>query len=147
MPERKTQTILKLKQAVPYDMQAILESLFFRSYSTKPMSDAHRLKHLRKERIVVTSVDMAKKALDLLNHVRQRYMDGRPYSVKEWREYISNNGLTVSTYESIKGRLLASGLLRQESGFGILRITSPTEFESILSKMLNAVQVWREYGR
>jgi hypothetical protein len=145
MPERKTQTILKLKQAVPYDMQAILESLFFRSYSTKPMSDAHRLKHLRKERIVVTSVDMAKKALDLLNHVRQRHMDGRPYSVKEWKEYISNNGLTISTYESIKIRLLASGLLRQESG--ILRISSPTEFESILSKMLNAVQVWREYGR
>mgnify|MGYP001153401332 CR=1 FL=1 len=71
MAERKTQTILKLKQAIPYDVLAVLESLFFRSYSTRPMPDAHRLKHLRKERIVVTSVDMAKKALDLMNHVRQ----------------------------------------------------------------------------
>jgi len=145
MAERKTQTILKLKQAVPYDMQAVLESIFFRSYSTKPMPDAHRLKHLRRERIVVTSVDMAKKALDLLNHVRQRQMEGSPYCVKEWRAYISNNGLTVSNYESIKARLLASGLLRQESG--ILRVSSPTEFESVLARMLNAVQVWREYGR
>jgi len=145
MAERKTQTILKLKQALPYDMQAVLESIFFRSYSTKPMPDAHRLKHLRKERIVVTSVDMAKKALDLMNHVRQRQIEGQPYRVKEWRAYISNNGLTVSTYESIKARLLASGLLRQESR--ILRVSSPTEFESVLARMLNAVQVWREYGR
>jgi len=143
--EKKTQTILKLKQAVPYDMQAVLESIFFRSYSTKPMPEGHRLKHLRKDRIVVTSVDMANKGLDLMTHVRQRQMEGPPYKVKEWKEYISNNGLTVSTYESIKGRLLASGLLRQESG--ILRVSSPTEFESILTKMLNAVQVWREYGR
>jgi len=51
----------------------------------------------------------------------------------------------VSTYESIKARLLASGLLRQESR--ILRVSSPTEFESVLARMLNAVQVWREYGR
>ena len=145
MTEKRTQTVLKLKQAVPYDMQAVLESIFFRSYSTRPMPDAHRLKHLRKERIVVTSVDMAKKAFDLMNHVRQRQIEGEPYRVKEWREYISKNGLTVSTYESIKARLLASGLLRQESG--ILRVSSPTEFESILMKMLNAVQVWREYRR
>jgi len=145
MAERKTQTVLKLKQALPYDMQAVLESIFFRSYSTKPMSEAHRLKHLRKERIVVTSVDMAKKALDLMNHVQQRQIEGQPYRVKEWKEYISNNGLTVSTYESIKARLLASGLLRQESQ--ILRVSSPTEFESVLARMLNAVQVWREYGR
>jgi len=145
MAERKTQTILKLKQTLPYDIQAVLESIFFRSYSTRPMPEAHRLKHLRKERIVVTSVDMAKKALDLMNHVRQRQIEGQPYRVKEWRAYISNNGLTVSTYESIKARLLASGLLHQESG--ILRVSSPTEFESILAKMLNAVQVWREYGR
>jgi len=142
---KKTQTILKLKQAVPYDIQALLESIFFRSYSTKPMPNAHRLKHLRKERIVVTSVDMAKKALDLMNHVRQRQIEGQPYRVKEWKDYISNNGVTVSTYESIKARLLASGLLRRESG--ILRVSSPTEFESTLTKMLNAVQVWREYGR
>jgi len=145
MAERKTQTILKLKQALPYDIQAVLESIFFRSYSTKPMPEAHRLKHLRKERIVVTSVDMAKKALDLMNHVRQRQIEEQPYRVKEWKEYISNNGLTVSTYESIKTRLLASGLLHQESG--ILRVSSPTEFESVLVRMLNAVQVWREYGR
>jgi len=145
MTERKTQTILKLKQTVPYDIQAVLESIFFRSYSTKPMPDAHRLKHLRRERIVVTSVDMAKKALDLMNHVRQRQIEGQPYKVNEWRAYISNNGLTVSTYESIKTRLLACGMLRQESG--ILRVSSPTEFESILTRMLNAVQVWREYGR
>ena len=145
MAEKKTQTILKLKQTVPYDMQTVLESIFFRSYSTKPMPDAHKLKHLRKERIVVTSVDMAKKALDLMNHIKQRQIEAQPYRVKEWREYISRNGLTVSTYESIKTRLLASGLLRQESG--ILRVSSPTEFESILTKMLNAVQVWREYGR
>jgi len=145
MTERKTQTILKLKQTVPYDIQAVLESIFFRSYSTKPMPDAHRLKHLRRERIVVTSVDMAKKALDLMNHVRQRQIEGQPYKVNEWRAYISNNGLTVSTYESIKTRLLACGMLRQESG--ILRVSSPTEFESILARMLNAVQVWREYGR
>jgi len=145
MAERKTQTILKLKQAVPYDMQAVLESIFFRSYSTKPMPDAHRLKHLRKERIVVTSVDMAKKALDLMNHVKQRQIEGQPYRVKEWKDYISKNDLTVSTYESIKTRLLACGMLRQESG--ILRVSSPTEFESILTRMLNAVQVWREYGR
>jgi len=145
MTGKKTQTILKLKQAVPYDIQAVLESIFFRSYSTRPMPDAHRLKHLRKERIVVTSVDMAKKALDLMNHVRQRQTEGQPYRVKEWKDYISKNGITVSTYESIKARLLASGLLRQESG--ILRVSSPTEFESILAKMLNAVQVWREYGR
>jgi len=145
MAERKTQTILKLKQALPYDIQAVLESIFFRSYSTKPMPEAHRLKHLRKERIVVTSVDMAKKALDLMNHVRQRQIEEQPYRVKEWKDYISKNGLTVSTYESIKARLLASGLLRQDSG--ILRVSSPTEFESILTRMLNAVQVWREYGR
>ena len=145
MTEKKTQTILKLKQSVPYDIRMVLESIFFRSYSTRPMPDAHRLKHLRKERIVVASVDMAKKALDLMNHVRQRQIEGQPYRVKEWRAYISNNGLTVSTYESIKARLLASGLLHQESG--ILRVSSPTEFESILAKMLNAVQVWREYGR
>jgi len=145
MTEKKTQTILKLKQAVPYDMLAILESVFFRSYTTRPMPDAHRLKHLRKERIVVTSVDMAKKALNLMNHVKQRQIKGEPYQVKEWKEYISNNGLTVSTYESIKARLLASGLLRQESQ--ILRVSSPTEFESVLTRMLNAVQVWREYGR
>jgi len=145
MAEKKTQTILKLKQAVPYDIQAVLESIFFRSYSTKPMPDAHGLKHLRKERIVVTSIDMSKKALDLMNHVRQRQIEGQPYRVKEWKGYVSNNGLTVSTYESIKSRLLASGLLRQESG--ILRVSSPTEFESVLTKMLNAVQVWREYGR
>jgi len=145
MPEKRTQTVLKLKQAVPYDMQAVLESIFFRSYSTRPMPDAHRLKHLRKERIVVTSVDMAKKALDLMNHVRQRQIEEQPYRVKEWRAYISNNDLTVSTYESIKTRLLPSGLLHQE--IGILRVSSPTEFESILTKMLNAVQVWREYGR
>ena len=145
MAERKTQTILKLKQAVPYDMQAVLETIFFRSYSTRPMPDAHRLKHLRKERIVVTSVDMAKKALDLMNHIKQRRIEGQPYKVKEWRAYISNSGLTVSTYESIKARLLASGLLRQESG--TLRVSSPTEFESILTRMMNAVQVWREYGR
>ena len=109
------------------------------------MPDAHRLKHLRKERIVVTSVDMAKKALDLMNHVKQRQIEGQPYRVKEWREYISKNRVTVSTYESIKSRLVACGLLRQ--GSGILRVSSPTEFESILAKMLNAVQVWREYGR
>lgn len=145
MSEKKTQTILKLKQAIPYDVQAVLESIFFRSYSTKPMTDAHKLKHLRKERIVVTSVDMAKKALDLMNHVRQRQIEGRPYRVQEWKDYISKNGLTVSTYESIKARLLASGLLRQESG--ILRVSNPTEFESVLARMLNAVQVWREYGR
>jgi hypothetical protein len=145
MTERKTQTILKLRQAIPYDMEAVLESIFFRSYSTRPMPEGHRLKHLRKERIVVTSVDMAKKALDLMNHVRRRQLEGQPYRLREWREYISNNGLTVSTYESIKARLLASGLLRQESG--MLRVSSPTEFESILTKMLNAVQVWREYGR
>jgi hypothetical protein len=145
MTEKKTQTILKLKQAIPYDMLAVLESIFFRSYSTDPMPDTHKLKHLRKEKIVVTSVDMAKKALDFMNHIRQRQNNGQPYHVKEWREYLSKNNLTVSTYESIKSRLLASGLLRQESR--ILRISSPTEFESILSKMLNAVQVWREYGR
>jgi len=145
MAEKRTQTILKLKQAVPYDMQAVLESIFFRSYSTKPMPNGHRLKHLRREKIVVTSVDMAKKALDLMNHVKQRQMEGQPYRIKEWKDYISNNGLTVSTYESIKTRLLASGLLRQESG--ILRASGPTEFESILARMLNAVQVWREYGR
>jgi len=145
MTERKTQTILKLKQTVPYDIRMVLESIFFRSYSTRPMPDAHRLKHLRKERIVVASVDMAKKALDMMNHVRRRQIEGQPYRVKEWKEYISNNGLTVSTYESIKARLLASGLLRQESG--ILRVSSPTEFESILTRMLNAVQVWREYRR
>ena len=145
MTEKKTQTVLKLKQAVPYDMQAVLESIFYRSYSTNPMPNTHGLKHLRNEKIVVTSVDMAKKALDFMNHIRQRQNDGHPYLVKEWREYISKNDLTVSTYESIKSRLLASGLLRQESR--VLRISSPTEFESILSKMLNAVQVWREYGR
>jgi len=145
MTEKKTQTILKLKQSVPYDIRMVLESIFFRSYSTRPMPDAHRLKHLRKERIVVASVDMAKKALDLMNHVRRRQIEGQPYRVKEWKEYISNNGLTVSTYESIKTRLLASGLLHQESG--ILRVSSPTEFESVLARMLNAVQVWREYGR
>jgi len=109
------------------------------------MPDAHKLKHLRKERIVVTSVDMAKKALDLMNHIRQRHIEGQPYSVKEWKAHISNNGLTLSTYESIKTRLLATGLLRQESG--ILRVSSPTEFESVLTRMLNAVQVWRECGR
>jgi len=145
MTEKRTQTVLKLKQTLPYDIQAVLESIFFRSYSTRPMPESHRLKHLRKERIVVTSVDMAKKALDLVNHVRQRQIEGQSYRVKEWRAYISNNGLTVSTYESIKARLLASGLLRQESG--ILRVSSPTEFESVLARMLNAVQVWREYGR
>jgi len=145
MAERKTKTVLKLRQAVPYYIQAVLESIFFRSYPTKPMPEGRRLKHLRKERIVVTSVDMAKKALDLMNHVRQRQIEGQSYRVNEWRAYISNNGLTVSTYESIKTRLLASGLLRQESG--MLRVSSPTEFESILAKMLNAVQVWREYGR
>jgi len=145
MTEKKTQTVLKLKQAIPYDMLAVLESLFFRSYTTDPIPETHRLKHLRKERIVVTSVDMAKKGLDLMNHIKQRQIEGQPYRVKEWKEYISNNGLTVSTYESIKTRLLASGLLRQESR--TLRVSSPTEFESILAKMLNAVQVWREYGR
>jgi len=145
MVGKKTQTILKLRQAIAYDMQAVLESIFFRSYSTKPMPDAHKLKHLRKERIVVTSVDMAKKALDLMNHVKRRQIEGQPYRVKEWKEYISNNGLTVSTYESIKARLLASGLLRQESR--VLHVSSPTEFESVLVRMLNAVQVWREYGR
>lgn len=145
MTEKKTQTILKLKQSMPYDFLAVLESIFFRSYSTKPMPDGHRLKHLRKERIVVASVDMAKKALDLMNHIKQRQIEGQPYRIKEWKDYISKNGLTVSTYESIKARLLASGLLRQESG--ILRVSSPTEFESILTRMLNAVQVWREYGR
>ena len=145
MTQRKTQTILKLKQSVPYDIQAVLESLFFRSYTTDPMSENHRLKHLRNEQIVVTSVDLAKKALNFMNHVRKRQAEDRPYHVKEWQEYISKNGLTVSTYETIKSRLLASGLLRQESS--ILRVSSPTEFESILSKMINAVQVWREYGR
>jgi len=145
MTVKKTQTVLKLKQAVPYDIQAVLESLFFRSYSTKPLPATHKLKHLRKEEIVVTSIDMAKKALALMNHIRRRQNNGQPYHVKEWREYISNNRLTISTYESIKSRLLASGLLRQESR--VLRISSPTEFESILSKMLNAVQVWREYAR
>jgi len=98
MTEKKTQTILKLKQAMPYDIQAVLESISFRSYSTRPMSDAHRLKHLRKERIIVASVDMAKKVLDLMNHVKQRQIEGQPYRVKEWKEYISKNGLTVSTY-------------------------------------------------
>jgi len=142
---KKTQTVLKLKQSVPYDMLAVLESIFFRSYSTKPLPETHKLKHLRKEEIIVTSVDLAKKALDFMNHVRQRHKNGQPYRVKEWKEYISKNSLTVSTYESIKSRLLASGLIRQESG--VLRVPSPTEFESILSKMLNAVQVWREYGR
>ena len=117
MAESKTQTILKLKQAVPYDMQAVLQSIFFRSYSTEPMPDAHRLKHLRKERIVVTSVDMAKKALDLMNHVRQRQIEEQPYRVKEWKDYISNNGLTVSTYESIKARLLAAGCCVKRAGY------------------------------
>jgi len=59
-------------------MQAVLESIFFRSYSTKPMPEAHRLRHLRKERIVVTSVDMAKKGLNLMNHIKQRQIEGRP---------------------------------------------------------------------
>jgi len=144
MVEKKTQTVLKLKQSVPFDIQAVLESLFFRSYSTGPMEN-HSLKHLRNEKIVVTSVDLAKKALDFMNHVRKKQAEDYPYHVKEWRDYISKNGLTVSTYETIKSRLLASGLLRQESH--ILRISSPTEFESILSKMINAVQVWRELGR
>jgi len=141
----KTQTVLKLKQAVPYDIQTVLESLFFRSYTTDPMSETHPLKHLRNEQIVVTSVDLAKKALDFMNHIRKKQAEDHPYHVKEWQEYISKNGLTVSTYETIKSRLLASGLLRQESG--ILRVSSPTEFETILSKMINAVQVWREYER
>jgi len=74
-----------------------------------------------------------------------RGIEGQPYKVKEWRAYISNNGLTVSTYESIKTRLLAAGLLRQERG--IMRVSSSTEFESVLARMLNAVEVWREYGR
>jgi len=100
---------------------------------------------LRNEKIVVTSVDLTKKALDFMNYVRKKQAEDHPYHVKEWEEYTSKNGLTVSTDETIKSRLLASGLLRQESG--ILRISSPTEFESILLKMLNAVQVWREYGR
>ena len=126
-------------------MLAVLESLFYRSYTSEPMPETHPLKHLRREKIVVTSIDMANKALDFMNHIRQRQNNGQPYQVKEWREYNLKNGLTVSTYESIKARLLASGLLRQESQ--ILRVSSPTEFESILSKMLNAVQVWREYGR
>jgi len=145
MTEKKTQTVLKLKQAVPYDMLAILESIFFRSYTTRPMPETHRLKHLRKEEIIVASIDMAKKALDFMNRIRQRQNNGHPYQVREWKDYISKNGLTISNYESIKSRLLASGLLRQESG--ILRVYRPTEFETILSKMLNAVQVWREYGR
>jgi hypothetical protein len=145
MTELKTQTVLKLKQTVPYDMQAVLESIFFRSYSTKPMPTTHKLKHLRNEQVVVTSVDLAKKALDFLNHIRKKQVEGHPYHVKEWQEYASKNGLTVSTYETIKSRLLASGLLRQESG--ILRVSSPTEFESILSRMLNSVASWREYGR
>jgi len=105
----------------------------------------HSLPHLRNEQIIVTSVDLAKKALDFMNHIRKKQVEDHPYHVKEWQEYTSKNGLTVSTYETIKSRLLASGLLRQESG--VLRISSPTEFESILSKMLNAVQVWREYKR
>jgi len=145
MTGKKTQTILKLKQAVPYDMLAVLESIFFRSYTTRPMPETHRLKHLRKEEIIVASIDMAKKALDFMNRIRQRQNNGHPYQVREWKDYISKNGLTISNYESIKSRLLASGLLRQESG--ILRVYRPTEFETILSKMLNAVQVWREYGR
>jgi len=143
--EKKTQTVLKLKQSIPYDMLAVLESIFYRSYSTDPMPYTHKLKHLRNQKIVVTSIDMANKALDFMNHIRERQNNGHPYRVKEWKECISKNGLTVSTYESIKARLLASGLLRQESG--ILRVSSPTEFESILARMLNAVQVWREYGR
>jgi len=109
------------------------------------MPETHRLKHLRKEEIIVASIDMAKKALDFMNRIRQRQNNGHPYQVREWKDYISKNGLTISNYESIKSRLLASGLLRQESG--ILRVYRPTEFETILSKMLNAVQVWREYGR
>ena len=141
---KKTQTVLKLKQSVPFDIQAVLECLFFRSYSTRPMEN-HSLPHLRNEQIIVTSVDLAKKALDFMNHIRKKQVEDHPYHVKEWQKYTSKNGLTVSTYETIKSRLLASGLLRQESG--VLRISSPTEFESILSKMLNAVQVWREYKR
>jgi len=145
MTGKKTQTVLKLKQSIPYDVLAVLESIFYRSYSTDPMPSTHGLRHLRNEKIFVTSIDMAKKALDFMNHIRQRQNNGHPYCVKEWREYISENGLTISTYESIKSRLLASGLIRQESG--ILRISSPTEFEGILTRMLNAVQVWRQYGR
>ena len=145
MTEKRTQTVLKLKQSIPYDMLAVLESIFFRSYTSEPMPETHPLKHLRNQEIVVTSIDMAKKALDFINHIRQRQNNEHPYRVKEWTDYISKNGLTISTYESIKSRLLASGLLRQESS--ILRVSSPTEFESILSKMTNAVQVWREYGR
>ena len=93
---------MKLKQAVPYDIQAVLESLFFRSYTTDPIPETHRLKHLRNEQVVVTSVDLAKKALDFMNHVRKRQAEDRPYHVKEWRDYISKNGLTISTYETIK---------------------------------------------
>ena len=145
MTEKKTQTILKLKQAVPYDMQAVLESIFYRSYTSEPMPETHPLKHLRNEQIIVTSVDLAKKALDFMNHVRKKQAEDHPYHVKEWQEYTSKNGLTVSTYETIKSRLLASGLLRQESG--VLRVSSPTEFESVLARMMNAVQVWRQYRR
>jgi len=105
----------------------------------------HSLRHLRDKQIVVASVDLATKALEFMNYVKKRQNDGEPYHIREWHEYLSTNGLTVSTYESIKSRLLAAGLLRQETG--VLHVSSPTEFESILSKMLNAVQVWREYGR
>jgi len=111
MTEKKTQTVLKLKQSVPYDIQAVLESLFFRSYSTRTMEN-HSLPHLRDEQIIVTSVDLAKKALDFMNHVRKKQTEDHPYHVKEWRNYISKNGLTVSTYETIKSRLPAPGLLR-----------------------------------
>jgi len=61
MTERKTQTVLKLKQAVPYDIQAV-EFLFFRLYTTKPMN-AHSLGHLRNEQAVVTSADLAKREI------------------------------------------------------------------------------------
>lgn len=92
---------------MPYDIQAVLESLFFRSYTTKPMN-AHSLKHLRNEQVVVTSTDLAKKALDFMNHVTKNQVEGQPYPVKEWREYASEEEISVSIYETIKSRLLPS---------------------------------------
>ena len=112
MIDLKTQTLFKLKQAVPYDMQAVLESLFFQSFTTKPMT-THSLRHLRDKQIVVASVDLATKALNFLNYVRKRQVEGKPYKINEWYEYLSANGLTVSTYETIK-----SPLLREQSAFG-----------------------------
>jgi len=46
MVEKKTQSVLKVKESVPCDIQAVLESLFFRSYSTGPVK-SHSLSQVK----------------------------------------------------------------------------------------------------